>query len=153
MKKSELKEIIRKEVREALDPEFDKAQNKLFKMATGEDPGSKRLNKPRPKGMEILGQFPFNQLPLTRKDVDWNNRGVEGWGMVYLPSLAGGDVVDTMFDQDQVKEFVEDFKNEYNEEPIFSIDSTSNKIRIINPKFTEWRENYIKGKDEFLKNM
>lgn len=45
MKKTELKEIIRKEVREALDPEFEKAQDKLYTSVTGKTPGSQGLNK------------------------------------------------------------------------------------------------------------
>jgi len=45
MKKIELKEIIRKEVREALDSEFEKAQDKLYTSVTGKEPGSKGLNK------------------------------------------------------------------------------------------------------------
>ena len=152
MKKSELKEIIRKEVREALNDPFNKAEDELFRMVTGKKPGSMGLNKPRPKGMEILGQFPFNALPATKEDVDLNNRGVDGWGNIYLPSLSDGDVTVTMFSQDQVKDYVEKFKQEYNEEPVFSIDSTQKKIRVTNPKFTEWQNKYIQGKAEYLKN-
>jgi hypothetical protein len=48
MKKTELKEIIRKEVREALDPEFEKAQDKLYTSITGKEPGPQGLNKFKP---------------------------------------------------------------------------------------------------------
>jgi hypothetical protein len=149
MKKTELKEIIREEVRKVIDEsqEFHDYLNR-----TSEKP-AQGLNKFRPKGMEILSSFPFNKLPLTRKDVDWNNRDVDNWGRVYLPSLTDGDATETIFDQDQVKVFVNKFKKEYNEEPIFSIDSAQSKIRITNPKFTEWKESYIKRKGEYLKNM
>jgi len=152
MKKSELKELIKEQIK-SLISESEGLHNFFY----GDDenaPKPQGLNKFRPKGMELLNAFPFTALPMTRKDVNWDKRGVDKWGGVYLPNITGDlDAMVQIFDQDQVKEFIEEFIKKYKEEPIFSINPSQkelNKVKITNPKFIKQKEDYVKDKISYL---
>lgn len=99
-------------------------------------------------GAEILTVPPFSMLPDTRKDVDWNNRGD-----VYLPSVnAIGKT--QIFSKDDItgqepwthpksnktfkfSGYVEQFKNKFGEEPIFSINSNGT-VEIMNEPYLQY---------------
>lgn len=105
------------------------------------------------KGMEILSQYPFSKLPDVRANVNWSKRDVAGWGSVQIPSLSDGDAMSTVFGQDDVIGFVEEFVKKYGEEPVFMLYPNEvwyDKIQVVNPKFIEWRDSYIKGKQAWV---
>lgn len=105
------------------------------------------------KGMEILTQFPFSKLPDVRANVDWGKKDVLGWGAVQIPSLSDGDALSTVFGQDDVINFVQEFIKKYGEEPIFMLhpnEAWYGKIKVINPKFVQWREDYGKSKQAWI---
>lgn len=72
MKKSELKQLIKEEFKqitnEALDPEFEKAQDNLYQKVTGEKPGLKGLNKFRTK----------SEYEINGKDINLSSVELEG---------------------------------------------------------------------------
>lgn len=105
------------------------------------------------KGMEILSQFPFSKLADVRANVNWGKRDVEGWGSVQIPSLSNGDALGTAFGQDDVIDFIDGFIEKYGEEPIFMLYPNEvwyNKIKVVNPEFVQWREDYGKSKQAWL---
>jgi hypothetical protein len=105
------------------------------------------------EGMEILNHYPFNELPDIRANVDWNNRGVKGWGEVNLPSLTNGDAQQGVFGQDDVIDYVNKFKEKFGQNPIFSLnpdDAWFNKVKITNPEFLDWRNNYNTNKQKWV---
>jgi len=105
-------------------------------------------------GNKIFNEFPFTELPETRKEVDWGNRGVEGWGNINVPSISDGDASMTIFSKKDLKDYIENFKNKFLEEPIFLLDNDADwfdKVKITNNDFNEWKNNYINAKGETLK--
>lgn len=94
------------------------------------------------KGIDILNHFPFSELPETRDDVDWSNRGIKGWGDVHIPSLDANGLTQ-MFGKDDVIGYVNNFNKKFGEDPIFKLNSSApwhSKTIIIN-------EPYIQAKD------
>lgn len=107
-------------------------------------------------GLEILNQYPFSKLPDVRANVNWSKRGVEGWGEVKLPSVDTGDAQSGVFGQDDVIQYIQKFEEKFGESPIFMIHPNEvwyNKIKVINPKFVNWREDYSQGKSAWLKDF
>jgi hypothetical protein len=111
-------------------------------------------------GLDILNHFPFNQLPDTRKGADWQ-RGVPGWGKVYLPSIDSNGLTQIVAKDDltyrevqgpkmvhKFNGYIQDFKQKFGEEPIFKIapeDNWYDKIQVINPKYLESKEIHSRG--------
>ena len=105
-------------------------------------------------GNEIFNKFPFTDLPETRKEVDWSNRDVKGWGNINVPSISDGDASMTIFSKKDLEDYIENFKNKISEEPIFLLDNDADwfdKVKITNNDFNEWKNNYINAKGETLK--
>lgn len=105
------------------------------------------------EGLEILNHYPFNKLPDVRANVDWNNRGVQGWGEIKVPSIDNGDALSTVFAQDDVIDYVNKFQSKFGAAPTFSLNPDAvwfDKIKIENPEFIEWRNNYISGKQKWV---
>jgi len=111
-------------------------------------------------GLDILNHFPFNQLPDTRKGADWQ-RGVPGWGKVYLPSIDSNGLTQIIAKDDftyrevngpkmvhKFNGYIQDFKQKFGEEPIFKITPEADwydKIQIINPKYLESKGIHDRG--------
>lgn len=106
------------------------------------------------KGFEILNYFPFNKLPETRDLVDWSNRGVNGWGDVFVPSLNGNGMQQILAKDDMVgsepwahpktgnivkdEGYIENFKKKFGDEPIFVMNPSAEwfgKITVINDAY------------------
>jgi hypothetical protein len=116
-------------------------------------------------GLDILNHFPFNQLPDTRKDADWQ-MGVPGWGKVHLPSIDSNGLTQIVAKDDfTYREFqgpkmvhkfdgyIQDFKDKFGEEPIFKINpegSWYDKVQVINPKYLESKEIYNRGMQSWM---
>jgi hypothetical protein len=114
-------------------------------------------------GMDIVNHPPFNDLPETRDDVDWNFRG-----NVHIPSVEDGDAMEQVVAKDditgreltlkdgtskKVDGYIEKFNQRFGEEPTFVLDPTAEwygRVKIINPKFVEWQDKYTTGKADFL---
>jgi len=113
-------------------------------------------------GLDILNHFPFSELPENRLDGDWQ-KGVPGWGKVFIPGLNAVDAEQQVVSKDdftyrevegpkmvhKYDGYIENFKKMFGEEPVFSINPSAdwyNKVKIINPKFKQWRESGIKNK-------
>lgn len=105
------------------------------------------------EGLEILNHYPFNKLPDVRANVDWKNRGVEGWGEVMVPSVGEGDAMSTVFGQDDVINYVNQFEKKFGTAPIFSLNPGAvwfDKVKVINPEFIDWKNNYNTGKQKWV---
>jgi hypothetical protein len=117
-------------------------------------------------GKDILNHFPFSALPEERIGADWIN-GVEGWGKVQLPSVDESDSVTQIVSKSdffprevqgpkmlhKFSGYLDEFERRFGEEPIFVIDPSQpwfGKVKIINPKFNEWKERGLKVKGDTL---
>lgn len=96
----------------------------------------------------------LNDLPDTRDEVDWQN------GSKYLiDSITDGDAKTVVRDKEffigrtfktradkVIKEmgYIKNFAKKFGELPVFQIEG--NNIKVVNPKFLEWRDEYIKNK-------
>lgn len=80
-------------------------------------------------GIRALDVYPFNQLPNTRQEVNWDKRGVEGWGNINVPSIDGYSTLQILSKDDLVY-YINEFKNKFKQEPIFLINKDSNLINI-----------------------
>lgn len=100
------------------------------------------INENVVRGDEALEQFPFSELPETYED--YANNGfrfnIQGWGnRVDVPS--GGDSSRSIKSKEELSKFIDSFKSEYGEEPMFEINPNGdwyNKIQITNPSFQEY---------------
>lgn len=130
---------IRKLIKEQLERIFNE-----------EIPGA----QPAIQGMEILNHFPFNKLPETRATVNWSQRGVSGWGDVFLPAIDGNGTSQITSKEDiignqpfthpktghvsQSAGYITDFKNRFGEEPMFKIDSSApwyGRVQVVNEPY------------------
>ena len=102
-------------------------------------------------GNEILNYEPFVNLPETRDEVDWSNRGE-----AKLPSLKDGDVSMDILEKETVRAWIAAFINEYKEEPIFELNPEGpgyDKVKVLNQSFNDWQSNYISGKASELEKF
>ena len=100
--------------------------------------------------------YPFSELPLNRDSVDWNSRGVDGWGIVYLPSLTTSDAQHGMLTQEDVTEWLNDFIKRYGEAPVIELNPDNpwfSKAEVTNKSFNQWREKSTKAKAACLREM
>lgn len=123
-----------------------------FEKAFSEGPGTEEI-----KGYDILNHSPFAELPETRVDVDWKNRG-----RVFVPAIDDADARMQVFSKDDLTGsevqgpkmihkfagYIENFKDRFGEEPIFTIDG--DKVDIVNPGFQEWRQKGLEAKGRAL---
>lgn len=120
-------------------------------------------------GLNILNYFPFSELPKGKEGADWQ-KGVDGWGKVYLPSLDTADAQMQIVSKDDIigsqyqgpkmlhkfSGYIDSFEKKFGEEPKFVIDPSKpwySKVEIVNPKFLEWKEEYSKGKQTYLDSV
>ncbi len=141
---------LRKLIREELD--------KILKEENG-------LPSSEIRGFEILNHFPFNKLPNTKKEVNWSNKDVAGWGEVHLPSIEGPGLLGIYCKEDilgaepwsnpktgqviQNPGYIENFKNKFGEEPVFVINPEApwfSKIEVLN-------EPYLRDKGKLDSNI
>jgi len=120
------------------------------------------------KGFEILNYFPFNKLPDTRDMVNWSNRGVNGWGDVYLPAIDGNGMQQITSKDDvsghepwahpktghviQNAGYIEDFKKAFGEEPMFMLDPAASwfgKVQVINEPYLQRKDLHNKAVQDF----
>lgn len=128
-----------------------------FEKAFSEGPGTEEI-----KGYDLLNHSPFSELPETRRDVDWDNRG-----RVFVPALDMGDARMQVFSKDDLtgsevqgpkmvhkfSGYIEEFKDKFGEEPVFTIVNGPDSIikaEIVNPSYLEWKEQYLKNKGATL---
>mgnify|MGYP003666105188 FL=1 len=96
-------------------------------------------------GFDILNHEPFVNLPETRDEVDWSNRG-----KAKLPSLGEGDASMSILEKETAEEWVKEFISKYGEEPIFNI---TPEVKVLNKSFNDWQSNYISGKASELEKF
>jgi len=142
MKQSELKQIIKEEIRKVLevtDSEMDDAYGEIYKRATGVNrPTGKSQNRFR---VEKLPNY--DMLPEKRTDVKWaDNNKIS----IFLPSISGNGVTGIYSKQD-VDAYTEEFKKAFGEFPKFIV--TGEKVEIGNPKFSEKQDLYKKAMSAF----
>ena len=102
-------------------------------------------------GLDIINHFPFDKLPETRQQVDFNNRDVNGWGSVQLPSTDGNGL-QTIFSKEEVSIYLENFTNTFGEEPVFVIDSSApwyGRIIVINEPYVKRKDLHNKAVQDF----
>lgn len=100
----------------------------------------------------ILNTWPFNQLPATRQEVDWKNRGVSGFGNIMLPNYDS--IVASKYEllsKAEVEEYLTKFQKTFNEEPILKIGPK--QIEILNKSYQSKKSDLGKrATDYFSKN-
>lgn len=130
----------------------DKEGGLYFESCNYEDLNEDETSQPNGiNGLDILNHEPFNTLPNSSAEVDWNNRND-----VFLPSLQHGDSLTQVFSKDEVVDYVKSFTEKNGEEPVFSLNSSAvwfDKIKIMNPSFNEKRGKYVSDKDAALKKF
>lgn len=102
-------------------------------------------------GLDIINHFPFDKLPETRQQVDFNNRDVNGWGSVQLPSTDGNGL-QTIFSKEEVFRYIEKFKSEFGEEPMFVLNPSApwyGRITITNEPYIKKKELYNNAVNSF----
>lgn len=101
------------------------------------------INENQTKGYDALEQFPFSELADTYEEYAKNgfNDTIQGWGSVQIPS--GGDSLRTVNTKNDLNKFINQFKKQYGEEPIFELNPNEawhSKIKIINDRFKKDKE-------------
>jgi hypothetical protein len=120
MKHSELRNIIKEEILKALSEnvEMDK-MNQTFNVKAGVDPSTA-------KNVMKYETLPgYSELPELRKDIDFKNRK-----SILLPSVYDVNASSELLSKEDVKNWVEDFKKQFNENPQFKVEDT--KIKVLN---------------------
>lgn len=98
------------------------------------------INENQIKGYDALEQFPFSDLPETYeeyKDNGFNGR-VKEWGKVEVP--IGGGTSLSINTKEQLRQFIDEFKKQYGDEPKFEILVSEKQIKIVNNTFNKNRE-------------
>ena len=144
MKYSELKQIIKEEVRKVLevtDSEMDDAYGEIYKRATGEDrPTGPSKNKFRNSETKLPN---YDMLPEKRTDVNYaDNNKIS----IFLPSISGNGTTGIYSKQD-VDTYVEEFKKAFGESPKFVV--TGEKVEIGNDKFAQKQDLFRKAMGAF----
>jgi len=123
-----LKRIIKEEIRsvlEASDPNYDQAMKNLAGMAGLELPTGPSKNK------FIVDKLPnYSMLPDLRKDIDYKKRIA-----VYLPSVDGGISTSALYSKEDIKNWMNKFKETFGEAPKFEV--SGEEVKVTNPKFIE----------------
>lgn len=123
MKKSQLKQIIKEEISKALSEnvEMDK-MNQMFN-----DKAGVKLSTAKNvmKYEKLPGYF---ELPELTKDIDRKS--------ILLPSLYDSNGSSRLFTKKDVKDWIDEFKKKYKENPQFKVEGT--KIKVLNLKEPDW---------------
>lgn len=125
---------LRKYIREALERLFEQESAPII------------------KGVEILSVRPFNELPNTRQEVDWKNRGnaylpsVDAFGKTHIFSkedIIGSEPWTHPTSKKTFKSpgYVEEFISKYGEEPLFSV-NLDGTIDVLNEPYKQAVERY-----------
>lgn len=148
MKKSELKQIIKEEIKAVFEADVNRDINDKFTAAMG-------FKKPTGGSGNLMG-FTIDKLtanlPETDKEVPVKDmRRINTWAM--LPSLPGVDGF--IYSKEKGKNWVKEFKRMFNEIPRFKIEKKSllDKeipfgIVINSEEFDAWKNKPIIGPDE-----
>jgi hypothetical protein len=131
MKHSELKQIIKEEIRKVLEIE-DPSQTALDNM--GRDLGVKGISGHSKNKFRVPG---YGELPDLRNDINYR-QGVS----INLPSISGNGI-SVLYSKEDVKDWIEEFKKTFGETPKFEIDGKI--VKVTNPKFVEKQQMYDKA--------
>ena len=122
-----LKRIIKEEIRSVLK-EQDPSQTALYAMA--KDMGVEPTSGPS-KNKFIVDKLPnYSMLPDLRKDIDYKKRIA-----VYLPSVDGGISTSALHSKEDIKNWMDKFKETFGEAPKFEV--SGEEVKVTNPKFIE----------------
>ena len=142
MKYSELKQIIKEEVRSILEIE-DPSQTALDTIARSI--GVKGISGPsKNKFRNSETKLPnYDMLPEKRTDVNYaDNNKIS----IFLPSISGNGTTGIYSKQD-VDTYVEEFKKAFGESPKFVV--TGEKVEIGNDKFAQKQDLFRKAMGAF----
>ena len=122
-----LKRIIKEEIRSVLK-EQDPSQTALDAIAR--EIGVKGISGPS-KNKFIVDKLPnYSMLPDLRKDIDYKKRIA-----VYLPSVEGGISTSALYSKEDIKNWMDKFKETFGEAPKFEV--SGEEVKVTNPKFIE----------------
>ena len=145
MKHSELKQIIKEEIRKVLEV-TDPRQSALDDLGTRikKELGIEDREPGRSQNRFRVEKLPnYDMLPEKRTDVKWaDNNKIS----IFLPSISGNGVTGIYSKQD-VDAYTEEFKKAFGEFPKFIV--TGEKVEIGNPKFSEKQDLYKKAMSAF----
>ena len=145
MKHSELKQIIKEEVRKVLEI-TDPRQLALDDLGKGikKELGIKDREPGRSQNRFRVEKLPnYDMLPEKRTDVKWaDNNKIS----VFLPSISGNGTTGIYSKQD-VDVYIEEFKKAFGESPKFVV--TGEKVEIGNDKFAQKQDLFRKAMGAF----
>lgn len=122
-----LRRIIKEEIRSVLK-EQDPSQTALDAIAR--EIGVKGISGPS-KNKFIVDKLPnYSMLPDLRKDIDYKKRIA-----VYLPSVDGGISTSALYSKEDIKNWMNKFKETFGEAPKFEV--SGEEVKVTNPKFIE----------------
>jgi hypothetical protein len=122
-----LKRIIKEEIRSVLE-EQDPSQSALNVIAR--EIGVEPTSGPS-KNKFIVDKLPnYNMLPDLRKDIEYKKRIA-----VYLPNVNGSISTSALYSKEDVKNWIEQFKEIFGEAPKFEV--SGEEVKVTNPKFIE----------------
>jgi len=122
-----LRRIIKEEIRSVLK-EQDPSQTALDAIAR--EIGVKGISGPS-KNKFIVDKLPnYSMLPDLRKDIDYKKRIA-----VYLPSVDGGISTSALYSKEDIKNWMDKFKETFGEAPKFEV--SGEEVKVTNPKFIE----------------
>lgn len=140
MKKTELKHIIKEEIRSILE-EQDPSQTALDTIA--KSIGVKGISGPSKNKFRETKLPNYDMLPEKRTDVNYSdNKKVS----IFLPSISGNGTT-RIYSKQDVAAYIEEFKKAFGEFPQFVV--TGEKVEIGNPKFAEKQELFRKAMGAF----
>ena len=142
MKHSELKQIIKEEIRNVLgDDDVDnKISQGLKNITRGKFPTGSSRNKFRNSETKLPN---YDMLPEKRTDVNFaDNNKIS----IFLPSISGNGTTGIYSKQD-VDTYVEEFKKAFGESPKFVV--TGEKVEIGNDKFAQKQDLFRKAMGAF----
>lgn len=137
MKKSELKQLIREEIKNALEGVNDDIEAKFSKMVMGDKP---KTSGPGNRMMFSLETLPgYTDLAATRKEAD-----MIGGPKISLPSIDDSNSYTTIFSKADAQEWVDGFTRKFGINPgqtkiKFAMDTIGRPEVINSDKFKEWK--------------
>lgn len=123
MKKSELKQIIKEEISKVLSENVE--MNKMNQMFNDKAGVELSTAKNAMKYEKLPGYF---ELPELIKDTDRKS--------ILLPSLYDSNGSSRLFTKKDVKDWIDEFKKKYKENPQFKVEGT--KIKVSNLREPNW---------------
>jgi hypothetical protein len=139
-----LKRIIKEEIRSAIKEGVlgdEDAENQFMKNLISKAEGE--LSRSKTGNQFKVDKLPnYSMLPDLRKDIDYKKRIA-----VYLPNVGGGISTSALYSKEDVKNWMDKFKETFGESPNFEV--SGKEVKVTNPKFIERQDMSKNAMGEF----